>query len=235
MAAVRENAERQRVIFRNDPFAVERGDEGNLKSFDQGPQLVSGAAADRPEPDEREDALLSRHRIGEQTGGGGDRRRVGNDGSDIELYVAVVVDRHADMRQILGNVDVHGAGAALEGDIDRLFENVTGLRRILQEKRTFRGRREHRLRVGRATESRRLVQCALAPPFERCEARDREDRVGVGHRDREAREQIERAGSRSCEADAQAVGIDCVAAGHERGGLLVANDNRFDLRRMLER
>ena len=44
-----------------------------------------------------------------------------------ELDVAIIVDRLAFERQILGHVDVDRPGAAFEGEIDRFLDDVAGL------------------------------------------------------------------------------------------------------------
>ena len=72
-------------------------------------------------------------------------------------------------------------------------------------------------------------------PLQRGITRDRQHRIGIRHRDRQPGEQVERARPRGGEADAELVGIHRVAAGHERGGLLVAGDDAADLCRVLQR
>src|ERR1700719_2379809 len=45
MTTVSKNSQRQGVIFRNNPFAVERGDKGDLEPFDKRTHLSVGIAA----------------------------------------------------------------------------------------------------------------------------------------------------------------------------------------------
>ncbi len=94
---------------------------------------------------------------------------------------------------------------------------------------------EHGLRVRRAVHARRLVQRTLALPDDARITGDRQNRIGIRHRHGKPGEQVEAAGPGGREAHAQAVGINGVAAGHERGGLLMAHDHRPDLGGVLER
>jgi len=63
VAAVGEDAERQRMILGDDALAIERGGEGDLEALDQSAQLVAGAAADGAEADEGDDGLALRENL----------------------------------------------------------------------------------------------------------------------------------------------------------------------------
>ena len=235
MAAVAEDAEPERMIFGDDALAVERGGERNLEALDERLQFRPGATAHRAEADQRDDRFVLAQCGGDRCRGGGDLRRNRQHRLHDELDVAIIVDGLAFERQILGHVDVDRPGAAFEGEIDRFLDDVAGLGNVVEEERALGGGGEHRLRVRRAAHARGLVQGAFALPDDARITGDRQDRIGIRHRHREPGEQVEAAGPGGGEAHAQAVGIDGVAAGHERGGLLMAHDHRPDLGGVLER
>ena len=235
VAAVGEYAQRQRMVFGNDAFAVERRREGDLKAFDESLQLGPRAAPYRAEADQRDDRLAAPECVGNGGSSWRDRRRIGQDRLHLEPDIAVIVDRLPGQRQILGNMNVHRPRAALASEIDRLLQYAAGLADVVEQEGGFRGGREHRLRIRRAAQAGRLVQRAFAPPHLASETGDRQHRIGIRHRDREAGKQIEGAGPGGGEAHAQAIRINRVAAGHEGGGLLVARHHGPDFCGMLER
>ncbi len=223
------------MVFGDDALAVERGGEWNLKTLDQGLQFGPGAAAHRAEADQRDHRFVLAQHLRNRAGGGRDLRRIRQHRLHGELDVAIIVDGLAFERQIFGHVDVDRPGTAFEGKIDRFLDDVTGLRNVVEEERALGGGGEHGLRVRRAAKARGLVQGAFALPNDARKTGDRQDRIGIRHRHREPGEQVEPAGPGGREAHAQPVGIDGIAAGHERGGLLMAHDHRSDLGGVLER
>ncbi len=134
MAAVGEHAEPERMIFGNDALAVERGGERNLELLDERLQLRPGATAHRAEADQGDDRLVLAQCGGDRCRGGGDLRRNRQHRLHDELDVAIIVDRLAFERQILGHVNVNRPGAAFEGEIDRFFDDVAGLGNVVEEK-----------------------------------------------------------------------------------------------------
>ena len=134
MAGVGEHAEPERMILGNDTLAVERGGERNLEALDEGLQFGPGAASHRAEADQRDDRFALAQRLRDGAGGGGDLGSVGQNRLHDELDVAIIVDRLAFERQILGHVDVHRPGAPFEGEIDRFLDDVAGLRNVVEEK-----------------------------------------------------------------------------------------------------
>ena len=91
--------------------------------------LRARAAADRAEADQRHDLLVLGEGIGEIVGDLGDPRRIGQHRRDIEPQVAVIVHLDAVVGEVLGDVDVHRAGPPLEGEVDRLLQDVASSRR----------------------------------------------------------------------------------------------------------
>ena len=235
MAAVAEHADRQRMAFLDDALAVEGGEQRQLEALDETAHLRPRAAPDRAEADQRHDLLVPGEGVGEIVGDLGDPRRIGQDRLHHKAQVAIIVHLDAVVREVLRHVDVHRAGPALEGQVHRLLHDIHRLGDIGQQPALLGGCREHRLRIRRPVDARRLVERALAAPVERRIARDGEQRIGIRHRHRKAGEKIEGARPRGRPADAELVGEHRVAAGGEGGTLLVAGDDRADLRRMLQR
>ena len=124
MAAVAEHADRQRMAFRDDALAVERGEQRQLEALDQPPHLRAGAAADRAEANQRHDLLVLGKGIGEIVGDLGDARRIGQNRLHLETEVAVVGHLDAVVREVFRDVDVHRAGPPLEGEVHRLLQHV---------------------------------------------------------------------------------------------------------------
>ena len=132
-------------------------------------------------------------------------------------------------------MDVHRPRLALEGQVHGFLEHVGRVVDVGEEIRLLGRRREHRLRVGRAVQAGCVVDRSTPLPLERDVARDRQDRIGVGHRDREPGEQVEGSGTNRREAHPEAVREHRVPARHERRRLLVPGHDRPDLVGVLER
>ena len=138
------------------------------------------------------------------------------------------------MGEVLGHRDVHRAGATFEREVHGFLEDVAGVLDAGDQERALRRRGEHVQRVRGPVPAGGLVERPSALPLHRRIAGDSEHRVGVGHRDRQAREEVERPRSCGGEAEPELVGVHRIAAGHEGGGLFVPGDDRPDGLRVLQ-
>jgi hypothetical protein len=139
----------QRMRLGHDALAVQRGHERDLEALDEFLHHVRCAAADRAVAGEQQHATSTRKRVCQARDDRLDARRIGLDPAYGEPDVVVVVDLHVVVGQVLGHVYVHWTGAAGERRVDRLFDDVAGIRDVLDDERLLGDGREHRLRVRR--------------------------------------------------------------------------------------
>ncbi len=196
VAAVAEDADRKRMVLGQHALAVERGEQRDLKALEKRGQIGAGAAADRAEAHQRYDPLFLCQRGAQHGGDLGDPGGVRAHRRDLQPDVAIIVDRDAAVGEILRHVDMNRAGAALEGEVDGFLQHLAGPGRIGQQERFLGGGGEHLLGVGRAAGAGRLVQRPLALPRQRRKSGNGQHRIGIGHRDGEPGEQVERSRSR---------------------------------------
>ena len=127
-------------------------------------------------------------------------------------------------------MDVDRPRTSFKSCVDGVFQDVARIFGTLQDVGFLGGGGKHGLRVGRAAQSGGFVQGTFAPLVHGCITRDGKHRQGVGQRDGHAREQVESTGASCGKAYAQVAGIEHgIATRHERGCLLVADDDGLDL------
>src|SRR5207249_4054996 len=123
MACISENADGERMSFRNYPFPIHRGDERELETLEEALKVGACMTSDCPEASEDDDALIASEDVNEEPCGLGDCPRIRDDRSQVQVQIAIVVDGHAGVDEVLGHRDVNGARPAVEREVDRLLQH----------------------------------------------------------------------------------------------------------------
>ncbi len=97
------------------------------------PQLRPGATANGAEADQRQYLLALGNGISQKLGHFAHPLGLRHHRTSPEIDGAKVVDGNAMMRQVFRDMDVNRARAAVEGQVDRLLDDVAGLGRIRQQ------------------------------------------------------------------------------------------------------
>ena len=186
--------------------------EGDVVGVDELFQFLGRLATDAAIAYQGQHLLVCPDGGGQGFGGLVQRCFIGNDRFDLNPDGAVI--GHLCRGHVFGDVDVYRTRTAFERRVDGFLG----------------GGGKHGLRVGRAAQSGGFVQGTFAPLVHGCIPRDGKHRQGIGQGYGHAREQVESTGASCGKAYTQIARIEHgIATRHERGGLLVADDDGLDL------